>query len=77
MYKGKYLDGSNEKIESNYILLEPAFMAGLGSRVFHFDFIFGLQFHPTFEVLSSKSNARYIFNIGFGITKVIGREKDN
>ena len=78
MYDGKHLDGTNDKIHSRYLLIEPGFAAGFGSRVFKFDFIMSMPIHPTTEQMNDRRNARtYPFTVGFGIRFVMGRNKDD
>jgi hypothetical protein len=75
IYDGQYLsDGAG--IHSNYTLTEPFFMWGIGSRIVHFDIIWGMPLHLTFEPLSSSGNARTLpMNFSFGMRILLGRKK--
>jgi len=76
MYNGQYLNSTGDKISSAYTLTEPFFMWGIGSRVVHFDIIWGMPLHLTLDPLSSSGNARtFPMNFSFGLRFLIGRKK--
>jgi hypothetical protein len=77
IYDGQNLrDGSD--INSNYTLTEPFFMWGIGSRVVHFDIIWGLPMRLTFDPMDSAGNARTLpTNLSFGLRFLIGRAKSD
>lgn len=75
MYDGQHLN-TGDKIGSNYTLTEPFFMWGIGSRVVHFDIIWGIPMHLTFDPLESAGNARtFPVNLSVGLRFLIGRKK--
>lgn len=74
IYDGKYFDGDDTPIQSNYILLEPAFGVGIGGRIFQFQLNTSIPFRPSLESLSSNGNARTTpGSISFGLKFFIGR----
>lgn len=76
-YNGNHLNITKDRIHSEYFVMEPGFLMGLGSRVFRFDFLMGFPIHFTNNPLSNYSNARtYPLNVGFGIRFVFGRKKN-
>ncbi|OYX85903.1 MAG: hypothetical protein B7Y83_03205 [Flavobacteriales bacterium 32-34-25] len=75
-YNGNHLNATKDRIHSEYFVVEPGFLMGLGSQVFRFDFLLGFPIHFTSNPLSKYSNARtYPLNVGFGIRFVFGRKK--
>lgn len=77
IYDGKHLDGSEDPINSDYFLIEPAIVAGLGTKAFRTNVTFAFPFHPTTEGLNDYTNARtFPFTIGLGFRFIIGGEKD-
>lgn len=77
MYDGQHLD-DGAKIKSSYTLTEPFFMWGIGSRVVHFDVIWGMPMHLTFDGLDAGTNARtFPMNFSFGLRFLIGRKKSD
>ncbi len=76
IYDGQHLRGSMEAIRSRYLLLEPAFVMGIGSQAFRIDFTVGMPLHPTIEGLNAFDNARtFPATAGFGFRLVLGRKK--
>lgn len=76
-YDGNHLNTAKDRIHSEYFVVEPGFLMGLGSRVFRFDFLLGFPIHFTDNPLSPYSNARtYPLNVGFGIRFVFGTKKN-
>lgn len=75
-YNGNHLNTSQDHIHSEYFVVEPGFLLGLGSKVFRFDFLLGFPIRLANNSLSQYSNARtYPLNVGFGIRFLFGRKK--
>ncbi|MFL9829979.1 hypothetical protein ABS764_03860 [Flavobacterium sp. ST-87] len=76
-YDGNHLNTTKDQIHSEYFVVEPGFLMGLGSKAFRFDFLLGFPIHFTNNPLSKYSNARtYPLNVGFGIRFIIGRKNN-
>lgn len=76
MYDGRHLDGSNDAINSDYLLLEPGVAFGLGSRSFKFDFMVSFPFRPSFEPLDDRSDARTSpGSVSIGLRYIVGHKR--
>ena len=76
-YDGNHLNTTKDRIHSEYFVVEPGFLLGLGSRSFRFDFLLGFPIHFTDNPLTPYSNARtYPLNVGFCIRFVLGRKNN-
>lgn len=66
-----------ERIQSDYLTIEPTLVFAIGSPKFKFDFTFGFPTRPNFKRLNETYNARtFPATIGFGMHFIFGREND-